>query len=71
MGDDRVISAMARTLECLKNAYKYQFHFFKAYLARIHIGIFISDYDWQLIWVNWSQLKSNFDSSQIFWLIYY
>ena len=49
MADDRVILAIARTLVCLKNAFKYPFHFFKAYLDWIHIGIFISDYDWQVI----------------------
>ena len=27
MADDRVISAMPRTLECLKKAFKYPFHF--------------------------------------------
>ena len=49
MADDRVILAIARTLVCLKNAFKYPFHFFKAYLDQIHIVIFIPDYGLQLI----------------------
>ena len=43
MADNRVISATARTLQCLKSAFKCPFHFNKAYLDQIHYGIFISD----------------------------
>ena len=55
MVDDRVISAMARTLECLKSAFKFPFTSFKAYLHRIHLGILISDPSYCCYILSWSK----------------